>query len=459
MSGQATRYYLLLEFNAVLEQSLSLYSAIVALISSELDENSAEIAFYFCTTVLSGLAMKNVVVVGAGPAGASIAYLLASRGIAVTLVERRRDFAREFRGEILMPSGIEALQQMGLGEALAQTDSHVAPDFALYMNGKLIFTENLNPEIFRGHPPLAISQPALLEAIVAEAEKLPKFTFERGVSVKELIENNGAVTGVTIRDNGRDKSLPADLVIGSDGRNSVVRKHLNHRVTAKSPPMDIVWCKLPCPDDWPGLKAFVGRGHLLVAYHTWDHSLQLGWVILKGTFGELRNKGIEAWIEEMARHVSPSLAAHLRAHSDAAEKPFLLDTVSDCVDSWSNPGVLLIGDAAHTMSPVGGQGVNIALRDAVVAANHLVPLLNNDATSVAELTAALLNIEKERRIEVDHIQSLQAKPPKIVLSHAWWGEPVRRLAGFALGTPQIRQKAAQGMSAFPFGVQTVELDV
>ena len=403
--------------------------------------------------------MKNVVVVGAGPAGASIAYLLANRGIAVTLVERRRDFAREFRGEILMPSGIEALQQLGLGDALAQTDSHAASDFALYMNSKLIFTEKLDSEVFQGHPPLAISQPALLEAIVAEAEKLTTFTFVRGVSVKELVEDNETITGVTIREDNRDRFLPADLVIGADGRNSVVRKHLDHSVTEKSPPMDIVWCKLPCPDDWLGLKAYVGRGHLLVAYHTWDHSLQLGWVILKGTFGELRNKGIEAWIEEMARHVSPDLASHLRTHSDAAEKPFLLDTVSDCVDGWSQPGVLLIGDAAHTMSPVGGQGVNIALRDAVVAANYLVPLLNNSSTSVTEITSALHDIEKERRVEVDYIQNLQAKPPKVVLSRAWWGEPIRRLAGFALGTQQIRRKAAQGASVFPFGVIDVKLDI
>ena len=403
--------------------------------------------------------MKNVVVVGAGPAGASIAYLLANRGIAVTLVERRRDFAREFRGEILMPSGIEALQQLGLGDALAQPDSHAASDFALYMNSELIFTEQLDPEVFHGHPPLAISQPALLEAIVAKAEKLTTFTFVRGVSVKELVEDNGTITGVTIREDNRDRFLPADLVIGADGRNSVVRKHLNHAVTEKSPPMDIVWCKLPCPDDWPGLKAYVGRGHLLVAYHTWDHSLQLGWVILKGTFGELRNKGIEAWIEEMARHVSPDLASHLRTHSDAAEKPFLLDTVSDCVNGWSQPGVLLIGDAAHTMSPVGGQGVNIALRDAVVAANYLEPLLNNSSTSVTEITSALHDIEKERRVEVDYIQNLQAKPPKVVLSRAWWGEPIRRLAGFALGRQQIRRKAAQGASVFPFGVIDVKLDI
>jgi 2-polyprenyl-6-methoxyphenol hydroxylase-like FAD-dependent oxidoreductase len=111
------------------------------------------------------------------------------------------------------------------------------------------------------------------------------------------------------------------------------------------------------------------------------------------------------------------------------------------------------------MSPVGGQGVNIALRDAVVAANYLVPLLNNSSTSVTEITSALHDIEKERRVEVDYIQNLQAKPPKVVLSRAWWGEPIRRLAGLALSTQQIRRKAAQGASVFPFGVIDVKLDI
>ena len=403
--------------------------------------------------------MKHIAIVGAGPAGASIAYLLANRGVDVTLIERRRDFAREFRGEILMPSGIEALQQMGLGEALGRTASHVAPDMALYMNGKMVFSEKLDPDVFRGHPPLAISQPALLEAIVHEADKSPNFHFERGVSVKELVQKDGRLSGVRIRDDNGERLLPADLVIGADGRNSVVRKYLGHAVSEMSPPMDIVWCKLPCPENWQGLRAYVGRGHLLVAYHTWDHSLQLGWVILKGTFGELRNKGIEAWIEEMANHVSADLASHLRAHRGAAEKPFLLDTVSDCVASWSGPGALLIGDAAHTMSPVGGQGVNIALRDSIVAANYLVPVLHNESSTAADMMTALQAIEKDRMEEVNYIQILQAQPPKLVLSRAWWGEPLRRVAGFALGKRRVRLKAAQRMAAFPFGVTAVELKV
>ena len=192
-----------------------------------------------------------------------------------------------------------------------------------------------------------------------------------------------------------------NLVIGADGRNSVVRKQMGVSSHHMSPPMDIVWCKLPCPENWQGVQAYAGRGHLLIAYHTWDGTLQLGWVILKGTFGDLRSKGIDAWVEELANHVSPDLAAHLRTHRDAAQKPFLLEAVSDRVESWSSPGVLLIGDAAHTMSPVAGQGVNIALRDAIVSANHLVPALLNPSSDQSSLTASLKAIENERLPEIE----------------------------------------------------------
>ena len=160
--------------------------------------------------------------------------------------------------------------------------------------------------------------------------------------------------------------------------------------------------------------------------------LQVGWVILKGTFGDLRGRGIEQWMEEMANHVSPDFADHLRAHRDAVQKPFLLDVVSDCVDCWSTPGALVIGDAAHTMSPVGGQGINVALRDAIVAANHLVPVLSQPAPHDNLIAAALDAIEAERMAEVRPIQALQAQPPKVLLSRAWWGDPVRRMVAALL---------------------------
>lgn len=398
-------------------------------------------------------------IVGAGPAGASLGYLLTRHGIKVTLLERRRDFAREFRGEILMPSGITALEQMGLEAQLATLPSYTQQTIDVYLNRRPLFSESLDTDFPEDFRVMAVSQPALLEMLVGEAGTSSSFHLIRGVSVKELIRDDGRVAGVRIRTDDDEQELKADLVVGADGRNSVVRKQVGLRARQISAPMDIVWCKLPCPHDWRGVRAYAGRGHLLIAYHTWDDTLQLGWVILKGTFGDLRSRGIKQWVEEMANHVSPDFADHLRAHRDAVHKPFLLDAVSDCVDHWSTPGVLVIGDAAHTMSPVGGQGINIALRDAIVAANHLVPVLSQPEPDGNALAGALDAIEAERTPEVRQVQALQAQPPKLLLSRAWWGEPVRRVVGALLSKPAVRQRAAGRVSIFLHGVTEVQLAV
>lgn len=400
--------------------------------------------------------MSHVAIVGAGPAGASLAYLLARRGIAVTLVERRRDFSREFRGEVLMPSGVQALEQMGLKDQLAQLPAYTQHSGEVYMNGRRLFDVDLDAVEVRF---VAVSQPALLELLVAEAAGSPSFRLVRGASVRELIRDGGRVAGVRIHIDDREEDIRADLVVGADGRNSVVRRQAGLSARHVSPPMDIVWCKLPCPEDWLGVRGYAGRGHLLVAYHTWGDALQLGWVILKGTFGELRARGIEQWVEEMAHHVSPDFAEYLRANSSAVQKPFLLDTVSDCVDRWNVPGALVIGDAAHTMSPVGGQGINVALRDTIVTANHLVPLLQSPALDLAALDQAARAIEAERMPEVSQLQVLQAQPPKLVLSHAWWGEPLRRIVGALLRRPGFRRRAAARVSAFFYGTTEVRLGV
>lgn len=403
--------------------------------------------------------MSHVVIVGAGPAGASLAHLLSDRGIEVTLLERQRDFSREFRGEVLMPSGIEAFEQMGLGLQLAAVPGHTQRSIEMYLNGKSLLSETLDVNSPDTPRFLAVSQPALLEAIVTESAKCPRFHLERGASMKELVVEEGRVVGARVRTDGGEHEIRADLVIGADGRNSLVRKRAELAARHVSPPMDIVWCKLPCPDGWDGVRAYAGRGHLLVAYRTWGDALQMGWVILKGTFGELRSRGIEQWVEEMAHHVSPDLADHLRANLGAVQKPFLLSAASDCVERWSAPGVLVIGDAAHTMSPVGGQGVNIALRDVIVAANRLVPVLRQSSFKADELTSALRAIESDRMSEVREIQSLQAQPPKVLLSRAWWGEPVRSVAGALLGSSFVRRRAGKRVSAFLDGVTDVRLVV
>jgi 2-polyprenyl-6-methoxyphenol hydroxylase-like FAD-dependent oxidoreductase len=219
-----------------------------------------------------------------------------------------------------------------------------------------------------------------------------------------------------------DREWRADLVIGADGRASVVRRELGVAVRRDRTEMDVVWCKVPLPDFMLGearLRGYLGRSHFAIVGPTPDGMLQIGWVIRKGRFGELRARGVEEWVEALASHVDPVLGAHLRAQRDAISRPFLLDVVADRVAHWSTPGALLLGDAAHTMSPVGAQGLNIAIRDAVIAANELVPALERGADPL-ELDAAAARVEAQRLPEVRQIQWLQELPPRIALRDAWW---------------------------------------
>lgn len=403
-----------------------------------------------------------VIVVGAGPAGASLAYLLASRGIPVTLLERHHDFSREFRGEVLLPSGFEALREMGLHN-IVTTIPHVVPTaFELYANGRPVFQVPFNADTFGSSPLTALSQPAFLKAIIERTRTLPHFRVELGVTVNELLRADGHVTGVALRGPSGDQTLHSDLVVGADGRNSIVRRACNLQAHKHGIDFDIVWFKTPLPEyigDQAPFRAYFGRRHLLIAYPSADGFLQTAWIIHKGTYGELRRRGISEWIEEMAHHVTPDLATHLRAHKGSLTNPFLLSTVSDRVTHWSAPGALVIGDAAHTMSPVGAQGINIALRDVVVAANHLVPVLREPRAS-QRIAAATEAIEHERTPELALMQRFQSIPPRLVMGHTVWAAAFRTMIPRLLQFEMVRRRAAAtALPTFLFGHGDVRLQV
>jgi 2-polyprenyl-6-methoxyphenol hydroxylase-like FAD-dependent oxidoreductase len=212
-------------------------------------------------------------------------------------------------------------------------------------------------------------------------------------------------------------------VFACDGRFSALRKAAELDQSRNPEFFDIVWCKIP-PAEFdrnrpPRARAYIGNGHLGLFIPSYDDMLQIGWVIRKGSYKDFRAMGIERWMEEMARHVSSDMAQHLRKHAGDTIHPFLLDVVCDCYARWSVPGMALLGDAAHPMSPVGGQGINIALRDAVVAANHFVPLLLAGAAP-AELDAAARAFQDERLQEVEPVQAMQRRAPRFVLGKGLW---------------------------------------
>ena len=396
-----------------------------------------------------------VVIVGAGPAGALLAYLLSSRGIETILIERQTDFSREFRGEVLMPSGIRALQEAGFSLERISTS---APDtFEGYLNGRcFIKIEGMTLGPVR---PTAVSQPEMLESLVALSEETGAFQLRRGNTVRGLVRENDGSISLRLATAGSDheETIRVPYLIGADGRNSIVRKRLGPTVRKRSTPLDVVWFKLPYPESWSDsrFRFEIGNGHLLIAARAPDGLLQVAWVILKGTYGELRARGIDEWIDAMSGHADPELAAHLIQNRARFSRPFLLDTVTDRVLGWSTPNTLLIGDAAHTMSPVGAQGLNLALRDAIVTANVLVPAFRVNGN----LDEAATRVEALRGPEIDRIQWLAAFPPRLVMGRTRLHDAARRGVALLANSRFARTRAVRAGSIVFDGVTTVQLTV
>ena len=356
----------------------------------------------------------DVAIIGGGPGGATLANILASRGVSTVLVERQKDFSKEFRGEGLMPSGNEVLKQIGFN--LDDVDYRKVEEMNLFYKGEL----EANPEIdFLKRGELRwVSQPQLLEKLIEKASDFDNFIFYRGYKARDLIYNADRVDGVLIANGSHEVSIRAKVVIGFDGRTSMVRRKLNFEVKEYKLQPDVLWFKIPYPEKFlPGSQAFFSLfpRSFLVAVPVYDEKLQVGWIIPAGSYGELRKKGQEKWIQYIKEKSPKGFADHLQKCLDEKliSDPFILKMTLDRVKKWHRKGALLLGDAAHTMNAVGGQGLNIALRDAVVCANHLVPLMRGNP-STASLDNAFDAIEKERISEVRQVQEIQSRPPKFI---------------------------------------------
>jgi len=405
----------------------------------------------------------SAIVVGGGPAGTLLAYILASRDIPVTLIERQSDFAREFRGEGLSPGGQLMFREAGLWDAFAALPHRAFEWVDLYYRGKRIAAIDLDETL--SFLPLWVSQPAMLEMLVEKASAFPAFTFRRGVRVAGPIERNGRIVGVELSHHDGEERLEADYVFACDGRFSALRKAAGLDQPRNPESFDVVWCKIPMPDIYGGRppcpRGYLGNDQLGLFFPAYDDMLQVAWIIAKGTYHDFKSLGIDGWLEKMAEHVSPDLATHLRRHKKDSIHPFLLDVICDCYDRWAVPGMTLVGDAAHPMSPVGAQGINIALRDAVVAANHFVPVLRGDADP-AKLDAAADAFHSERLAEVAPIQRLQRGTPKYLFHDTvWLAMAVAILRGlFAIGFIQwVLRRSDARRNPFLYGVTDVRLKV
>ena len=345
-------------------------------------------------------------IVGGGPAGAVLALLLARRGVSVTLLEMHKDFDRDFRGDTVHPSILEVLDQIGLADKLLEIPhSKVTGPTLQFANGP--FRPFNLGRLKTRFPYIAmIPQVRFLEFITREAAEYPQFKLVMHAQVQHLIEENGAIVGVRyLANDGAEHELRAQLTVGTDGRFSIVRRLAGFEPIKTAPPMDVLWFRLPKlpgePEVTGGAFGGIGGGRIFIVLERNDH-WQAGLVFPKGQYQALRAQGVEA-IRKSLVETEPRFAKHAESLTDWQQLTLLSVESSRC-PLWHRPGVLVIGDAAHVMSPVGGVGINYAVQDAVVAANVLTSPLKSGTLSEAQLA----EVQRQREWPTRVIQRMQS---------------------------------------------------
>jgi 2-polyprenyl-6-methoxyphenol hydroxylase-like FAD-dependent oxidoreductase len=351
-------------------------------------------------------------IVGGGPAGLLLGLLLAKRGADVIVLEGHETFEREFRGEVLQPSTAHLLDVLGLLEYILAEPHSILERAKVRFNGNEVgeFTfQKISPEY-----PYAIwmPQPIFLSALVRKAEPFPTFQCWMGAKVSNLIHEDGCVVGVSgLRHGSEPFEVRADVVVGADGRYSTVAKLEGFTPEYEHHDFDIIWFTIEQPSDWAstfyisfGDKV---RGLMLPKY---PHHIQAGMAMRTGEWKRWRQQGVAA-VADRVRQFDAVFTGFADSLKDFT--PFFpLEGIIRLIDDWARDGLLLIGDAAHTMSPAGAIGVNVALATAAVAAQEIYPRLGRGPISRIDLQ----RVQRLREQDVRTLHRMQLRAQQVLVS-------------------------------------------
>lgn len=379
-------------------------------------------------------------IAGGGPAGMMLGYLLARAGVDVIVLEKHADFLRDFRGDTIHPSTLEIMHELGLLDEFLKL-----PHEKVYQLSAQFGDTQLKLADFRELPvrcPFIAFMPQwdFLDFLAHSGRRYPTFRLLMQAEVTDLVNASDPVTGVCVKTPKGTIDVAADVVVGADGRNSLIREKARLAVQEIGAPMDVLWFRLPRkPGDPAQTMGRFDAGRIFVSINRGEH-WQCGYVIAKGHFDQIRRQGLEDFREKIAQ-LAPY--AKDRIHElNAWEDVKLLTVRVDRLSQWFGPGLLCIGDAAHAMSPIGGVGINLAVQDAVAAANVLAQPLYERRVTIKTLA----RVQERREFPTRVTQWLQVAMQRRVIARVLRQTgPVKppRLLQLVAATPLLRRIPAR----------------
>ena len=308
-------------------------------------------------------------IVGGGPAGMVAGLLFARAGVSTVVLEKHGDFLRDFRGDTVHPSTLRIFSELGLLERLMERPHDKVHDITAYVGGERLEVADFSRFDPRWNFIAMMPQWDFLDFVADEARRYPNFTLVMEAEATGLVSEAGRVVGVSYCSGGEEREIRSRLVIASDGRRSVLRDEAALPLRSFGAPMDVFWFRLPkqrtAKNESTG---FFAGGRIMAMIDRGDY-WQCAYVFAKGQAEEVRARGLEAFRADVAAVGAP-MAPQVEAIAGWDDVK-LLTVALDRLERWHRPGLLVIGDAAHAMSPIGGVGINVAVQDAVAAANIL----------------------------------------------------------------------------------------
>lgn len=380
-------------------------------------------------------------VAGGGPAGVMLGYLLARAGVRVTVLEKHKDFFRDFRGDTIHPSTLELMRELGLLEEFLKL-----PHQELHSIGGMFGDFSFTAADF-SHLPVQCRFIALmpqwdfLNFLAEHSQQFSTFDLRMEHEVTDLLEQDGAIKGVRAKTPDGEVEIAADLVVGSDGRHSTVRDAARLETIDFGVPVDVLWFRISRkPDDPYQALGRIDYGKMLILINRSEY-FQAGLIIRKGAFDSVKSAGIPAFRESLLQ-IAPFLGERVEEIQDW-DQVKLLSVQINRLRKWYRNGLLCIGDAAHAMSPAGGVGINLAIQDAVAAANVLAQALCENRVT----EGLLAKVQERREFPVRIIQSIQARMHNASLN--FLGPPKKAHAPWQLRTfvriPGTRRILARGV--------------